>query len=112
MSSKTTSVRKLFAKSRQSGPATVYTFNDDGTIAEVRTRPARSPFERGTLTREESLCLLMQTGEWPETLAAEADCGMQPNDYGDFGPRFAPQHPVAFETRMIPGAYVTGLTSS
>lgn len=74
-------VRKLIAGSRTSGPATVYEFNPDGTIREIRTRPARSPYRPGVLSHEESVFILVTTGNWPETLSAEARCGMQANDY-------------------------------
>lgn len=74
-------VRKLRAASRTSGPATVYELNPDGTIREVRARPARSPYKPGVLTREEYLFILVATGNWPETLSAEIRCGVQPNDY-------------------------------
>lgn len=76
------SIRKLLAESRRSGDATVYDMEADGvTIKAVRTRPARGPFKAGRLTREEAVFLLTQTGVYPETLAAEAYCGMQPNDW-------------------------------
>lgn len=91
-------VRKLRAASRTSGPATVYDLNPDGTIREVRTRPARSPYKPGVLTREESLFILMQTGHWPETLSAEIRCGVQANDY-DLSMTYGPDRVTSLALR-------------
>lgn len=91
-------VRKLLAASRSSGPATVYELNPDGTIREIRTRPPRSPHKPGILTREESVFILMTTGNWPETLSAEAHCGMQANDY-DLSKSYGPDRVTSLAMR-------------
>jgi hypothetical protein len=74
------SIRKLLAESRQSGPATKYELDPNGTILSKTERPARSVYRAGRLTQEERLCLLTQTGEWPEDHPAEANIGVQAND--------------------------------
>jgi hypothetical protein len=91
-------VTKLRAASRTSGPATVYDLNPDGTIKEVRTRKARSPHKPGVLTREESLFILMHTGQWPETLSAEIRCGVQANDY-DLSRTYGPDRVTSLALR-------------
>ncbi len=84
------SIRDLFAMSRQSGPATVTEFSGSDTGSGVRryVTPARSPYEARRLTTEEKLCILTQTGSWPEDFTAPAYCGLQPGD-GYANPREA-----------------------
>jgi hypothetical protein len=76
------SIRKLLAESRRSGPAYVYEPDENGELVHVRTRPARDVSRGHHLSREESLFLLTVTGEWPEPLPAEANCGVQATDVG------------------------------
>ncbi len=74
------SIRKLLAASRQSGPATVYELDAAGIITKVTVRPARPAEKMGRLKPEERLHLLMENGEWPDDLPAEAWVGVQAND--------------------------------
>lgn len=77
------SIRDLFAMSRASGPATVRDFaaTDAGGNPTCYERPARNPYQAYRLTDEERLCILTQTGIYPEAqFPAPAYCGLQPGD--------------------------------
>lgn len=74
------SVKSLIAASRTSGPGLVFTPNADGELRFSHFLPARSPFKGKTLTREEELSVFVQTGTWPEHIAAASICGVQPSD--------------------------------
>jgi hypothetical protein len=72
----------LLAESRRSKDAVKYELGEDGTILSKTIRPARGPYTPGRLTREEMLCILIQTGEVPEIFPAAAYVGVQATDHG------------------------------
>ena len=105
--SSTKSVRSLLSDSRKSGPAIVYKTLPDKSRIITEVREARPPHSAPRLSREEVICILVQTGEMPEHFHAPGNCGVQANDNVGVGVKGPPRHSITYEDHVVPGAYVT-----
>lgn len=103
------SIRRILAESRFSGPAIEYRTEEDGTRTITRVTPPRPPWRLRPLSREERLCILTVTGSWPEEFISDWRVGVQPNDNGPEG-RLPGQSAVAYDDRLIPGTFRTNPT--